>query len=88
MEGIISGNDISDCRDIGIQIKGNWKINKPHLKKLCNEVRNLQQGFGFGNVSYKHIPRDKNQEADKLAKDAREYENINKNTKNKTYTCL
>ena len=47
------------------QLKGDYKINSPQLKELFTQVKEL--AGGFKKISFKQIPREKNQEADKLA---------------------
>ncbi len=57
----------SDSQLVVNQIKGLYKVKKEHLKKLFDKVQNIMY-----DVSYKidiiHIPREKNKEADKLAR--------------------
>jgi 2,3-diphosphopglycerate-independent phosphoglycerate mutase len=72
----------SDSNLIVNQIRGKYKINESHLKKLCCEVMDLQQQSGFGNVFYNLIPREENQDADKLAKRASENKQVD-SSKNK-----
>lgn len=50
------------------QLNGNYKIKHPNLKFLFDLVKHLAEGFK--SLEIKHIPREKNQEADKLATDA------------------
>lgn len=78
----------SDSKLIINQITGEYKINENHLKKLCGNARDVQQAFGFGGVSYNLIPREENEDADRLARDAVENKNsgninLNKAGKNK-----
>ena len=50
------------------QIKGSYKIKHPNLKFLFDLVQHLSEGFK--SLEYNIIPREKNQEADKLATQA------------------
>lgn len=47
------------------QLNGYFKVKDPELRNLLLQVRMLEQEIG-GNVSYKHIPREQNREADRL----------------------
>ena len=49
------------------QISGRWKIKVPHLKKAAEKAHALLAGFKKWEI--KHIPREKNFEADKLVND-------------------
>ncbi len=50
------------------QIKGNWKIKEPTLKPQVEKVQSLLKDFG--KVTFTHIPREENKEADKLVNQA------------------
>jgi len=50
------------------QLKGNWKIKEPELKKQAQKVRDLLEGFGT--VTFTYIPREENKEADRLVNEA------------------
>lgn len=50
------------------QLKGNWKIKEPELKKQAQKVRDLLGGFGT--VTFTYIPREENKEADRLVNEA------------------
>ena len=50
------------------QLKGNWKIKEPELKKQVAKVKSLLKDFGT--VSFTHIPREENAEADRLVNEA------------------
>lgn len=50
------------------QLKGNWKIKEPELKKQAQKVRDLLGGFGT--VTFTYIPRAENKEADRLVNEA------------------
>ena len=58
----------TDSELLYYQIKGNYKIKHPNLKFLFDLVQHLSEGFK--NLEIQHIPREKNQEADKLATQA------------------
>lgn len=69
------------------QVKGTWKINKPHLENLCNKVTNELSKFDSYTINW--IPREKNSVADELASKALEYEedlcHLSKINNNKIY---
>lgn len=48
------------------QMKGVYKVKHPNLIPLCFEARNVI-ARNFGKVSFEHIPRKKNTDADELA---------------------
>ena len=50
------------------QIKGNWKIKEPTLKSQVAKVHELMKDFH--RVSFTHVPREENKEADKLVNQA------------------
>jgi len=50
------------------QLTGRYKIRHDHLKPLFEQVRRLSSGFGSFEI--KHIPREQNRDADKLATEA------------------
>ncbi|MBI5469776.1 ribonuclease HI family protein [Candidatus Kaiserbacteria bacterium] len=50
------------------QLKGNWKIKEPELKKQVAKVKSLLKDFGT--VRFTHIPREENSEADALVNEA------------------
>lgn len=50
------------------QMNGRYKIKHPNLKPLALGVKNLVPKFK--SVSFTHIPREKNKEADRLANEA------------------
>lgn len=47
------------------QIIGEYKVKHENIKPLFDQVKNLVAGFK--QVEFKHVPREQNQEADKLA---------------------
>ena len=50
------------------QVKGVFKVTKPHLRKLFLKVKELERDLK--KVDYIHIPRDQNQLADSVANEA------------------
>ncbi|MFH1947513.1 MAG: ribonuclease HI family protein [Candidatus Magasanikbacteria bacterium] len=51
-----------DSKLVCEQLKCNWKVKEPTLQKLFVMAYNLS--VGFKKVTYRHIPREKNKEAD------------------------
>lgn len=47
------------------QLSGNYKIKSFHLRELITQIKSLEEEIG--QVSYQHVPREKNRIADKLA---------------------
>jgi ribonuclease HI len=56
------------------QMQGQYKIKEPNLKNLAQEVFKLTNKFK--KVSFAHVPREKNKEADKLVNEAIDKANI------------
>ena len=50
------------------QLKGNWKIKEPELKKQAMRIHGLLKDFGT--VTFTYIPRAENKEADRLVNEA------------------
>jgi len=50
------------------QLKGEYKVKEPNLQKEFIKVYNIRQKFKL--VSYLHVPREQNKEADKLVNEA------------------
>ncbi len=50
------------------QMNGQYKIKEPALKLLAADVLKLRNHFK--NVTFRHVPREQNQEADKLVNEA------------------
>ncbi len=64
----LSGEDIrilADSKLMVEQASGNWKVKHPNIKSLHTELMNLSSLFK--SVTFKHIPRELNEEADALA---------------------
>jgi ribonuclease HI len=47
------------------QLSGRWKIKNENLRNLFFTIKQLEQQTG-ANISYSHVPREKNKEADRL----------------------
>lgn len=58
----------ADSRLIVEQLSGNFKIKNVSLKKIYQQIKNLEKGIGI--ITYTHIYREKNQKADELANQA------------------
>jgi ribonuclease HI len=58
----------SDSELLVKQMKGEYRISKPHLKKLAEQVHRLLNNFQ--KVTFQHIMRKKNSRADSLANKA------------------
>ncbi len=59
------GQDIHFYMDSNLvvsQLSGLWKIKNPQVRELVFKVRALESDFG--QITYTHIPREKNKEAD------------------------
>lgn len=50
------------------QLQGRYKVKSPHILPLYEKVREL--AHSFESVSFEHIPREKNKQADRLANEA------------------
>jgi ribonuclease HI len=50
------------------QLKGEYRLQDPKIQQFFIEIWNLK--FDFKSVKFKHIPREKNKEADKLVNEA------------------
>ena len=48
------------------QINGLWKIKEPRLRELLMKVRELEGALSPVQISYSHVPRDQNKDADLL----------------------
>src|SRR3989344_3827081 len=46
------------------QMNGHYKIEQPHIQKFFIEIWNLKVNYGA--VTFKHVPREKNREADRM----------------------
>ena len=59
---------LSDSQLLVKQLRGEYKVRNPELKKLFDEVKKREKFFE--SIEYKHIPREKNYHADRLANEA------------------
>jgi ribonuclease HI len=59
---------LSDSQLVVSQLIGKYRVKKEHLRKLLVKVRRVEKFCP--DVIYKHIPREKNKMADKLANEA------------------
>jgi len=57
------------------QLNGKYRIEDPRIQKLFMEIWNLK--FDFKSLKFKHIPREKNKEADRLVNDTLNRQNQN-----------
>lgn len=55
----------ADSKLVAEQLSGRYKIKSPHLKEIIEKVKIL--AIGLGGVTYSHVPREENQEADRMA---------------------
>lgn len=58
---------LADSKLLVMQMRGLYKIKHPDMKRLHAEAKILEMQLGVV-PSYKHIPREKNEEADALVK--------------------
>ena len=58
----------SDSELVVKQLNGEYRLSDPKIQQLFIEIWNLK--FDFKSVKFKHIPREKNREADKLVNEA------------------
>ncbi|MCX6723621.1 MAG: ribonuclease HI family protein [Candidatus Staskawiczbacteria bacterium] len=58
----------SDSELVVKQLNGDYRLSDPKIQQFFIEIWNLK--FDFKSVKFKHIPRDKNKEADRLVNEA------------------
>jgi ribonuclease HI len=58
-----------DSKLVVEQLSGKWKIKNENLRSLCHTIKTLEYSLGMP-ITYKHIPREKNTEADLLVNKA------------------
>lgn len=58
---------LADSKLLVMQMRGLYKIKHPDMKRLFTEAKILEMGLGVV-PTYRHIPREKNEEADALVK--------------------
>lgn len=71
VENGLSGEVLSckmDSKLVVEQVQGRWKVKEPTLRPLVARVQEL--AAQFPTVTFAHIPREQNKEADRLANDA------------------
>ena len=66
--GISRVRIFSDSQLLIRQLNGEYKVRSPGLKKLFHEVKKREKFFK--SIEYRHIPREENYHADKLANKA------------------
>lgn len=67
----LKGKDLNfymDSQLVASQLSGLFKIKNAQIRELVFKVRTLETDFG--QITYTHIPREKNQEADSLVNQA------------------
>jgi ribonuclease HI len=73
----VFGKSIAETSDVEIradselvvkQLNGEYRLTDPKIQQFFIEIWNLK--FDFQSVKFKHIPREKNKEADRLVNDA------------------
>lgn len=73
----VFGKAIAEISDVEIradselvvkQLNGGYRLQEPKIQQFFIEIWNLK--FDFQSVKFKHIPREKNKEADKLVNEA------------------
>ena len=55
----------SDSQLLVNQLTGRYRVKTPHLQPLHRRARGL--AAGFERISFEHVPRERNREADRLA---------------------
>lgn len=58
----------ADSKLLAEQLSGRYKIKHPNLRSLFDQIKILE--MEIGHISYTHVPRGKNTEADRLANKA------------------
>ena len=58
----------SDSELVVKQLNGDYRLSDPKIQQFFIEIWNLK--FDFQSVKFKHIPREKNKEADRLVNEA------------------
>ncbi len=70
-----------DSELVARQLGGIYKIENEKLTPLFLKIWNLK--IDFGNISFKHIPREQNEEADRLANEAMDAGDVKSKPQNK-----
>lgn len=71
LEGKAKDAEVHVCMDSMLvirQMKGEWKIKHPNMKPLAARVSELVRQFG--SVTFEHVYREHNKDADRLANEA------------------
>jgi len=77
----VFGKSIAEVSDVEVradselvvkQLNGDYRLTDPKIQQFFIEIWNLK--FDFQSVKFKHIPREKNKEADKLVNEALDQE--------------
>ena len=71
LEMLLRDRDIEfrlDSKLVVEQLMGNWKIKEPNLKLQAAKVHSLLKNFGT--VTFVYIPREQNEDADRLVNEA------------------
>lgn len=55
----------ADSRLVVEQLSGRFKVKSPHLREIIIRINDLI--IDIGKVAFKHVPREKNKDADRLA---------------------
>lgn len=58
----------SDSELVVKQLNGNYRLENPKIQQFFIEIWNLK--FDFKSIKFKHIPRERNREADRLVNEA------------------
>lgn len=59
---------LADSKLLVEQLSENWRVKHPNMQNLFRIFQRLKHDHGFdGRISFKHIPRELNSEADALA---------------------
>ncbi len=74
--GLIEIDHFADSRLVVEQLSGRFKVKSPHLREIISEIRILERDLG--QIIHKHIFREKNTLADRLANIALDSKNFKK----------
>lgn len=66
---VLSIKFFMDSMLVAEQLSGRWKIKNENLRSLYHTIKELEQKIG-GKISYQHVRRKQNQEADRLVNQA------------------
>ncbi|MBI2598803.1 ribonuclease HI family protein [Candidatus Curtissbacteria bacterium] len=70
-KGQFAGRDIKfymDSNLVAAQLSGLFKVKNASIRDLVFKIRQLESSFG--QITYTHVPREKNKEADRLVNEA------------------